>query len=1612
MPDAEHRVVYKAFADFTALYAEVAKAKAAMAALRRDQGSTNVDRSKDINQQRELNKVTREHTTAVDNDAKAAFADIKNTKQLAEAAQKLREELAKLNAERRQATAGTAGIGPAPAWTPPWERRPTTSPRQTTAVANDPAGRVASDALVLREHAQAQDDAGKATDRSIDRSRSYQRAFKDQMGVLREKRGVLREHARTHDETGQAVSRSTTRSREYSRALRDMSTTRFTVNTRGAAADLQNVGGFVDRFAARVRDAAKESGNFERRFASWGNVWKATMRTLRVDQLSQGIKDAVKDSDSAWSKMVALARTGMRKITSEVSSSGSGLGQRIAGIIQYPLRASAAASGGGGAGGAGGGGAGALDSFAAAGDRAAQSLAGFLKHLFTMRTLIAAAVAAAGPLVAVLGALGAAALGAGNVMVSLAGTLAAVPGLFAALASSVGVLATVMGPLSNVFQAYTAAQKESVAGARQQATAVAQAANTARQAELSYRAAIKAVGDAQYDAKRAQLDLNDARKQATRNLQDLRMELERASLNEESATLGVKRAMADYRKALADPNATLLDRQEALNRVQQAEFDLRDVQQKNIRNQTDYNEAQKKGVEGSDEVVAAQKRIADANFALIQSQQRVIDASIDLKKARKDEAAGGAQANTAQQAYLDLLDRLSPSTRKFVLAILGLKDRWHELQNAVSERLFAPIIGQLGKFPGLLNTLQTLLGSAAGAMGNLAAKGIAMVASGPWKRDFATLAQGNVAIITNLGNAGLYVADAFRNIAVAAQPFTTWLTGAIARAAAAFDDWSKAARHSGDIAAFLNDTKDRLKIVWDIAKNVLSFFGSLYVATKDIGDYVLSALDKMTGRWAALGKAQEKQGSGLRTWLQEVKPLLSVVGHFIGQIAGAFATLASDPHNIAEAKRILGILADDILPKIVSLFTKLAEHGVIGDILTAVGNGLDAINAAIDRTKGLPLDIIVWFLQQAGLFLKWAFQNPIVGTIIAGWAIGMAAFIGAAALGKLTGIFKLWDFLRWVINNKKAFTLGGILDKSFGAGESGTGGKKTGGGVVRAGAGVAAEEGAAGALKGSALALDRAAEALIAAAAALRGAAELTAGADLLGGVPGGKGKAKGAARAVAGEADDVAKAAGKGNWFSRLFGRGAGKEGAEAAAKAGARGGLRGGALFDPLAWGGLALGMVADSGLLGKRGSTGKQLGQAGGAIATGAGVGALAGSIVPIVGTAAGAGVGALAGLVYSLVKDKGLRDKIGGFFAGIGHWFVDVGKSVGGWVNKNVIRPVTGFFGAIFTAIGHFIKAPATWVWEKFIHPILAIFLGLNDAIAYGIVQSAKWVYRYILTPLGHFFSAIGSAIGSGAGSAGKWVYDHLLVPIGRYFAALGSAIGSGAGGAGRWMNQYVLTPLGRYFAALGSAVASGVGSAGKWVYDRLLTPVGHFFSAIGSFLVNLPSAVERWAESIPGIGRFIKGAFNALPGAKHDSGGFVTGTYDGRSDTKNTWLTVGEHVTRKRVADKPGAKQLLDALNNEQIEPQQLLAALGASKTAGRWMDPSVLYAGLGAASRPVGAAARIPAARAPSATHVVHDNSKHSGLSTGDITINNPVREASTRSLRRTLHASAYMLNR
>lgn len=1259
----------------------------------------------------------------------------------------------------------------------------------------------------------------------------------------------------------------------------------------------------------------------------------------------------------------------------------------------------------------------------AIGDRVGRSILRATTHIVSFRAAVYSLIALLGPVVAVLGALGAAAIGAGNTLASLAGVVAALPAAFGAAVTGIGALVAALGPIANVLKAYQATQKEAAAGSRALGDAQREAASRVRNAERAYVNAARGLANAQYDERKAQQDLNRARRDALRDLQDLRAELERTTLNEQDAILSLKEAQDAYLRTLADPNATLLDRERALLRIYQAEQDLKDVRRDNQRIVEDAAEAERRGIENSERVIDAKRRSFEASEAVIDAQIRLADATEDLADAQHAQASGGASAARAADALADALDKLGPNSKAVALFAIEMAKAWEKVRTNVSERLFAPIVPQLENLKSLLPVVEMFLTGAADAIGNVAARGIEMVSSGPWKSDFATLAESNTRILSSFGDAGLAVADAFRHITVAAAPFSEWVAEAIARTARGFRDWAKGARESGAIADFLETTQDRLSQVWRILKNLGAGFASLFKASEEFTSWFLDRIERVTERFRAWGKVQEETNSPFKRWLEDVKPLLSDVWGLVESLAGSFSKMAGDPKNMKEAREILQVLSDRILPTIAAIFSELSESGTMSTLFEAIATFLEAVKSFADSGGTSAFQDLASALLIVANVWKFLAENPITATLLSAVASGIGILIAASAIGKLTGLFALGRALRRIAYwgaRARGLNLGNL------------GGGVTGGGGLGGPRGqtpanplyvhVVNHPGTPGRGGG--------------------GGGVVATGGGGGGGAPT-SGRPSRGRRILSGVGRLALPAALAALILPDLFGGGSEEGGGVGGVEALGLGLLGADILSNFIGsggGGGGGAGGAGGGGILGRLGSAGRFIGRA----------------------TLPTAAIAASATNIFSagreLITDPASRadptrwatlaspiqrtvPSVAGFIgrnlvapllpssnraSDPSFWtpqnLMPTKERLGQLLDEFVVKPGTEFFRSAADWLKDNAGKPLEWLDEhigqplrEWLTPFGDIIGGIRDTAEAGFTaigekltevreKAGEWIDDNVIKPGRFAFGFVKRHFQSAVGPLVQQVRNNVLFPARDLFVNLGRRLVSGARSAAGWVRDHALIPTRNFFVGIGNTVAGWYRNGKEWVRDHLLRPTANFFKSVGNFIRALPSAIERWAESLPfGVGDAIRRrrqereaqSFGSAVGDAIGSIGFqYGGLIRGRSggvDVIPILATAGEFMIRKSVVDKPGVRALLSALNEEKL-------------------DPAALYAALDVATRRRDFPYTIPSQIIGAAPTTIHNT--RTGLAVGDVIINNPRQERSSSSLRQTLQTLAFMAER
>lgn len=626
---------------------------------------------------------------------------------------------------------------------------------------------------------------------------------------------------------------------------------------------------------------------------------------------------------------------------------------------------------------------------------------------------------------AALSSLGAAAVGAVASLAPLIGLLGAIPAGLTAIGSAVGTAAAGFFGVGDALGAMSAAATASgaatsgAAGATEDAGArIADAGRAVEAAQRGVADANRAVQDSERslaDSQRqvmyAQEALTDAREDARQTLRDLRDEVEGNALSERQAELNLAQARARLREVQRDENATRLDVQQAILDVQQAEFDLGETREDNRENQQALNEAERDGVSGSEQVIDARRSLADANRgvadaerALAEAHRGVADAQRAVAEAQRSvteamtSGTGSVAAMSAESTALaEAMAALSPAGREFVRVLFAMKPKLDEIRATAQEGLL-PGVGRAIQTLGreMFPLLNRAVGATARTMGSLAEEGAALITSGPWKRDFATLLRGNSRLLTNFTHVAFNLGDAFLQIGVAAQPLAFWLGRIAERASKAIAVFFGEARRSGGLAEFFERTREATERLLSILGNLGEILVDVLGAGQSFGRWLLRQLDELTAGWAEFTGSVEGQNA-LKKWFEDAKPVVIALGRLIGDIAKMFGDMATTrglPQLINQLRTQLLPVIDDIfrtssgklIPALVDMATQFGklfkvfgvEHGFMITFVKSLTTIFRVITKLIETVPGLgPAFASVG--TAAGVFAAIRFTGMITG---------------------------------------------------------------------------------------------------------------------------------------------------------------------------------------------------------------------------------------------------------------------------------------------------------------------------------------------------------------------------------------------------------------------------------------------------------------------------------------------------------------------------------------------------------------------------------------------------------------------------------------------------------
>ncbi|MBG7704913.1 hypothetical protein HCJ76_44330 [Streptomyces sp. MC1] len=335
--------------------------------------------------------------------------------------------------------------------------------------------------------------------------------------------------------------------------------------------------------------------------------------------------------------------------------------------------------------------------------------------------------------------------------------------------------------------------------------------------------------------------------------------------------------------------------------------------------------------------------IAAAGTAAIATKVAFSGFGKALKEAMQSQqqlAAGGKATKAQQQQLKQAMDQLSPSAQKAVKAITGLSGAWKKVRNSVSERFFSKIDGDIEPLAkSTLPLLKSVLGDAAGQMGDLAHRGAEFMQTGVFRRDFKKIAGTSSTVIGHMTDGLANLGHASMDFLVASGPFVERVGAGVEKMTAWVRSSVQAGRETGSLAKFLDHAGQKAGQLGRATRDMFKGFGGIGKAGMDVGNTLLDGLEgTMTrfDRWANSKPGQK----AMKGFFEESAGTFHEINRMIGDTMRAFGRAARD-RGVTDLIRQIRL---ELGPALGAFFNSIGHNigpaliSLISNLATAIGN--------------------------------------------------------------------------------------------------------------------------------------------------------------------------------------------------------------------------------------------------------------------------------------------------------------------------------------------------------------------------------------------------------------------------------------------------------------------------------------------------------------------------------------------------------------------------------------------------------------------------------------------------------------------------------------------------
>ena len=607
---------------------------------------------------------------------------------------------------------------------------------------------------------------------------------------------------------------------------------------------------------------------------------------------------------------------------------------------------------------------------------------------------------------------------------SMAGALAPAVGLLGMIPAAALGAGAAIGSLLAAFKGVGAALKaygtQRKADAKKGAKAAIDEARAAMMRARAIRDATWGVSDALKAERAAQLAITQARKDAQRQLEDNLRTLRDVRNAERGAGQSLEEAQANLTRTMNDTGSTDLGRREAQLAVEEAQANLSDAKLASKDAGDAQFKAAKKGVEGSEIVVSAKEAELQSSRGLIHANEALADA---LAASSKETLAAAEAVNVFDEAMKDL----SPSQKKFVNFLIGLKPKIKDLKEIAAKNLLPGVQKGIESLLPLLPAVKKTLGGTSKILGNFVADVGRRLGSIEGKGIVSRIFDSNERALSDYTAAGGSLVTVLARIGDAARPLVEWIAGLTRKWAESKEALTAGESGRAKLEAFFARTKTTLQVVGRILGATWRAFGNITEAGREAGDTLLrlwaEASEKFEAWTASLGGQ-----SALKSYFDKSVPVLAEVGRLLAAIVQTLFQVGNSVNLVP----LIRTLRTDLLPLLGKIFDNFARSGVLeeavgmfvsfGRILAKItedtsgfatfmgvlGDFMEAISWLVVHTPGAS-GVLAFLLTKFALFKAMALVDSILGLRAVFGVLFADIIAGAGRGGKaLDGIRLKW----------------------------------------------------------------------------------------------------------------------------------------------------------------------------------------------------------------------------------------------------------------------------------------------------------------------------------------------------------------------------------------------------------------------------------------------------------------------------------------------------------------------------------------------------------------------------------------------------------------------------